>query len=95
MDDATAALLCVPFVALAANRDCSRPDHYAGFRGFFVGAQPDAARLEKIAEQAARQHGRLKYKIAKVFGRDELLQAIEVNKARGIAGRLIVDFKRV
>ncbi len=66
-----------------------------GFRGFFVGAQPHAARLEKIAEQAARQHGRLKYQIAKVFGRDELLQAIEVNKARGIAGRLIVDFQRV
>ena len=63
----------------------------AGARGFFYMAQPDAARLETIAEQVA--NGAFHFKIAEVFGRDELLQAIEVNRVRGKLGRIIVDFK--
>jgi hypothetical protein len=81
MDDATAALLYVPFVALAANRDCSRPDHYAGFRGVLCRGlsqmRPDWRKSRKSS-------------VATNF-----FEQIEVNKARGIAGRLIVDFKRV
>jgi NADPH:quinone reductase-like Zn-dependent oxidoreductase len=63
----------------------------AGANGFFVMVQPNAARLEAMAEQVAK--GKLSSKISKVFRRDELLQAIEANRAGGRTGRIIVDFK--
>lgn len=65
----------------------------AGFRGFFPQIEPDAKRLEAISEQLAS--GKIKSKVARVFGRGELVDAIEINKAGGGTGRLIVDFKRV
>ena len=62
-----------------------------GYRGFFPTIEADAARLEKIADQLAT--GKLKSKVAQVFRRDELLDAMEINRAGGTTGRLIVDFK--
>ena len=62
-----------------------------GFRGFFPDIQPDAARLEDIADQLAS--GKIKSKVARVFRRGELLKAMEINQAGGTTGRLIVDFK--
>ena len=64
-----------------------------GFRGFFPQAKPDAERLEMIAKQVA--NGKIKSKVAQVFPRSELVKAMEINKAGGTTGRLIVDFKRV
>jgi hypothetical protein len=64
----------------------------AGLRGYFVNAQPDATRLKAIAEQVAK--GEFQYKIAQVFPFKELLQAIEVQRAGGNIGTLIVDFQR-
>jgi NADPH:quinone reductase-like Zn-dependent oxidoreductase len=62
-----------------------------GFRGFYPSIQADAARLEEIADQFAT--GKIKSKVARVFPRGELLEAMEINKAGGTTGRLIVDFK--
>ncbi|HEX4165323.1 MAG TPA: zinc-binding dehydrogenase, partial [Bryobacteraceae bacterium] len=62
-----------------------------GFRGFYPSIQADAARLEEIADQFAT--GKIKSKVARVFRRGELLEAMEINKAGGTTGRLIVDFK--
>ena len=61
-------------------------------RGFFPQIQPDAGRLESIAEQFAS--GQIKSKVAEVFSRGDLVKAMEINKAGGTTGRLIVDFKR-
>ena len=63
----------------------------AGHRGFFPTIQADAMRLEEIAGQLVA--GKLKSKVARVFRRDQLLEAMEINKAGGTTGRLIVDFK--
>lgn len=62
----------------------------AGFRGFFPVIEPQARRLEAIAEQL--RSGKIQTKIAKVFPRDQLVEAITINKAGGTAGRLIVNF---
>lgn len=64
----------------------------AGYRGFFPRIEPDANQFEAFAEQLAR--GEIKSKIAQVFPRSELIKAMEINKAGGTTGRLIVDFKR-
>lgn len=64
----------------------------AGYRGFFPQIAPDAARLEAIAGDLAA--GRIKSKVAQVFPRGELVRAMEINKAGGTTGRLIVDFKQ-
>ena len=63
-----------------------------GFRGFFPQIAPDAPRLEAIAKQVAG--GEIKSKVAQVFPRSELVKAMEINKAGGTTGRLIVDFKK-
>ena len=64
----------------------------AGFRGFFPTIEADASNLEAIAEQLAT--GKIKSKVARVFDRSQLVEAMEINKAGGTTGRLIVDFKR-
>lgn len=64
----------------------------SGFRGFFPTIKPDVGLLENIADQVVS--GKLKSKIAQVFPRGELVKAMEINKAGGTTGRLIVDFKR-
>lgn len=64
-----------------------------GFRGFFPSIQPDAARLEEIAQHLA--DGKITSKFAKVFKRSELVEAMELNKAGGTTGRLITNFKQV
>jgi NADPH:quinone reductase-like Zn-dependent oxidoreductase len=63
-----------------------------GKRGFFPQVLPDAAILEKLAQQVADK--KIKSKIAQVFPRKDLVKAMEINKAGGTAGRLIVDFKK-
>lgn len=62
-----------------------------GKRGFFPRIQPSAHLLETIAQQLA--DGKIQSKIAKVFQQGELLKAMEMNKAGGSTGRLIVDFE--
>lgn len=62
-----------------------------GYRGYFPIVQPDAAVLEDLGKQLAS--GRIKTKIAKVFRRGELLDAIDLNQAGGGTGRFVVDFK--
>ncbi len=64
-----------------------------GYRGFFPRVEADAARLEAIGTQLA--DGTITSKIARVFARDQLVEAMEINKAGGTTGRLIVDFKQV
>ena len=61
-----------------------------GYRGYFPQIEPDAAVLEDIAGQLAK--GEITTKVARVFGRDELPEAMEINKNGGTTGRLIVDF---
>lgn len=65
----------------------------SGFRGYFPDIQPDVECLEKIAQQLAA--GEIRSKVARVFDRSQLVEAMEINKAGGTTGRLIVDFKRV
>ena len=64
-----------------------------GIRGFFPSIQPDADLLEAIADQLAT--GKVKSTVAQTFNRSELVKAMEINKAGGTTGRLIVDFKHV
>ena len=63
----------------------------AGYRGFFPTIKADPAQLEAIADQLAT--GKIKAKVARVFRRGELLEAMEINKRGGTTGRLIVNFK--
>ena len=64
-----------------------------GFRGFFPQIKAQADHMEAIAEQLVS--GKIKSKVAQVFGRDDLVKAMEINKAGGRTGRLTVNFKRV
>ena len=48
--------------------------------------------MDAVAKQLAS--GKIKSKVAQVFGRNELVKAMEINKAGGTTGRLTVDFKR-
>lgn len=64
----------------------------AGYRGFFPSIEGDATSLETIAEQLAT--GKIRSKVAQVFGRSDLVRAMEINKSGGTTGRLIVDFRR-
>lgn len=64
----------------------------AGYRGFFPSIEADATSLETIAEQLAT--GKIRSKVAQVFGRSDLVKAMEINKSGGTTGRLIVDFRR-
>lgn len=64
-----------------------------GYRGYFPNIVPNVDSLERSAGQLAA--GKIKSKIAKVYGRNELIEAMEVNKAGGTTGRLVVDFTRV
>ena len=63
-----------------------------GLRGFFPTIEADADRLERIAALLA--DGIISAKVARVFPRGELLDAMALNQAGGTVGRLIVDFKR-
>lgn len=65
----------------------------AGLRGYFPQIEADAHLLEEIANQLAS--GEVKSKVSEVFSRSELNKAIEINRAGGRTGRLVVDFKRV
>lgn len=63
-----------------------------GFKGFFPDIQPEPKQLEAVALDLAT--GRIQSKVARVFKRGELVEAMEINKAGGLTGRLIVDFKK-
>ena len=63
-----------------------------GYRGFFPFVQPDVAVLEELGRQLAG--GRIKTKIAKIFPRGELLDAIDLSQTGGATGRFVVDFKK-
>lgn len=62
----------------------------AGRRGYFHQADPDATTLEAIAQQVVS--GEISTKVARVFPRDRLVEAMEINKTGGTTGRLVVDF---
>lgn len=62
-----------------------------GYRGFYLMVGPDAKTLEYIAEQVV--NGKIKSKIARVYPRGKLVEAMEANKAGGTTGRLLTDFK--
>lgn len=64
-----------------------------GLRGYFPQIEADPPRLEAIAELLVS--GEIKSSVAKVFPRSRLVEAMEINKAGGTIGRLIVDFKTV
>lgn len=64
-----------------------------GYHGFFPFIETIPDQLEVIAEQLA--NGKIKSKVARVFSRKQLVEAMEINKAGGTTGRLIVDFKWV
>jgi NADPH:quinone reductase-like Zn-dependent oxidoreductase len=66
-----------------------------GYRGFFpeVEKEVDAEVLERIAGMLVE--GRVKAKVARVFKRGELVEAMEINRAGRTTGRLIVDFEKV
>lgn len=61
-----------------------------GYTGLFPVIEPDAPLLETIGQQVAAS--KLKSKIAKTFPRSQLKEAMEINKAGGTTGRLVVDF---
>ena len=61
-----------------------------GMTGLFPQIQPDVPVLEKIAAQVSSS--KLKSKVAKVFPRGQLKEAMEINQSGGTTGRLIVDF---
>lgn len=59
-------------------------------RGYFPRVDPDAALTERFIDQTLS--GELKTKIARVFPRDALNEALEISKTGGLTGRLILDF---
>jgi NADPH:quinone reductase-like Zn-dependent oxidoreductase len=64
-----------------------------GYHGFSPQADAtDVATLEDIANKVVE--GTITTKVARVFPRDELIDAMELNKAGGTTGRLVVDFTR-
>lgn len=64
-----------------------------GLRAFFPNIEASSSVMEQIARQLA--DGKIKSKVAQVFARKDLVKAMEVNRAGGTTGRLIVDFKQV
>lgn len=62
-----------------------------GVKAFFMQTSPNAAQLEMIAGLLVE--GKIRSKIEQVFDRDDLVQAMEMNKAGGTTGRLLVNFK--
>lgn len=63
-----------------------------GFHGYFPFVRPDPAVMEDAGRQLVA--GTLTAKVARVFPRGELLDALDLNQAGGTAGRFVVDFKR-
>jgi NADPH:quinone reductase-like Zn-dependent oxidoreductase len=63
-----------------------------GFRGLFVMAKPAPARLAQTAQLVAA--GKVRSTIALVFGLNQLLDAIECNRAGHAPGKIVVDFSR-
>lgn len=63
-----------------------------GRRAFFPHIVADADLLQSIGQK--RASGQIKTKVARVFSRGELPEALEINRAGGGTGRLIVDFKK-
>jgi NADPH:quinone reductase-like Zn-dependent oxidoreductase len=63
-----------------------------GKRGFFPQVVPDPAILERLAQEVADK--KIKSKIAQVFPFKDLVKAMELNRAGGGTGRLIVDVKK-
>ena len=62
----------------------------AGRRGLWFVNQPDAARLQAIADDVA--HGRLQSRVGAVVRFDELPVAIERNRTQPQTGKTVVDF---
>nr|POE63599.1 quinone oxidoreductase [Quercus suber] len=63
-----------------------------GLKGLFPQIYPDVSQMEEIAEKLTS--GNIQSKIGRVFNGSQLLEAMELNKLGGTAGRLIVDFER-
>lgn len=63
-----------------------------GYNGYFPDVSPDAAVLEDFAQQVAS--GKITTKIAKIYPRDGLLDAMDASEAGGTNGRLLVEFKK-
>jgi NADPH:quinone reductase-like Zn-dependent oxidoreductase len=61
-----------------------------GKTGLFPQIYPDVATLEKIAAQVSS--GKVKSKVAGVYPRNQLKEAMSINEAGGTTGRLMVDF---
>jgi len=64
----------------------------SGKSGLFRQTSPDASLLEDIVTQYL--DGKLKTKVARVFSREQLHEAMELNQNGGTTGRLILDFKK-
>lgn len=64
-----------------------------GYRGVFLQTKVDVEVLEDVGEMVVQ--GKVKSKVARVFGRGEVGEAMEVSRAGGGMGRLLVDFGRV
>ena len=65
-----------------------------GYRGFYPHVDAtDVATLEDVANQVL--DGTIATKVARVFPRAKLVDAMEINKAGGTTGRLVVDFTDV
>lgn len=62
-----------------------------GYRGFFPTITPDPTVLGSVAEKLAA--GTLVSKIAQVYPRTGLKEALRLSQVGGRAGRMIVDFK--
>lgn len=63
-----------------------------GKRGFYVTTQPDPAVMEEVADLIAA--GKISSKVAHVYNRGQLTEAMEMSKAGGTIGRMLVDFKK-
>ncbi|QIW96671.1 hypothetical protein AMS68_002189 [Peltaster fructicola] len=64
----------------------------AGRKGFFFQTRADVTELENIAQKVLK--GEIKSKVGRVFRRDQLVEAMELNKAGGTTGRLLVNFQQ-
>lgn len=62
----------------------------AGKRAFFFSTTPNGSQLEMLSVML--RDGKIKGKVAKVFGKDQLPEAMELCKNTGATGRILVDF---
>ncbi|HEY9023772.1 MAG TPA: zinc-binding dehydrogenase, partial [Burkholderiaceae bacterium] len=64
----------------------------AGRRGLWFVNTPDAALLERLANDVAQ--GRLQARLGGVVGFAEIPAAIERNRTRAVTGKVVADFSR-